>query len=175
MRNSQLDFAGICNDKGPLLTRISVQGCAPRKIEGSPVLRTCKIKGAQHMICTKNLRFSSCPGAKVGRQGPPGSAHLPFLSSNCKILKVFLKTYPTKGKATKCPVREKKSEARKTKNKREGEKAKRISQDCCVTFKPKNYLEILLSANARTSQASILHLAQKAVKCTTCKQLCDKF
>ena len=38
-----------------------------------------------------------------------------------------------------------------------------------------NYLEILLSANARTSQASILHLAQKAVKCTTCKQLCDKF
>ena len=88
-------------------------------------------------------------------------AHLPFLSSNCKILKVFLKTYPTKGKATKCPVREKKSEARKTKNKREGEKAKRISQDCCVTFKPKNYLEILLSVHARTSQADILHLDQR--------------
>ena len=26
------------------------------------------------MICMKNVRFSSCPGAKVGRQGPPGSA-----------------------------------------------------------------------------------------------------
>ena len=77
-------------------------------------------------------------------------------------------------KPTKCPAREKKMRQEKQK-KREGEKAKRISQDCCVTFKPKNYLEILLSANARTSQASILHLAQKAVKCTTCKQLCDKF
>ena len=39
--------------------------------------------------------------------------------------------------------------------KKGGEKAKRKSQDCCVyvTFKPKNYLEILLSAHARTSQA----------------------
>ena len=26
------------------------------------------------MIGMKNLRFSSRPGAKVGRQGPPGSA-----------------------------------------------------------------------------------------------------
>ena len=26
------------------------------------------------MICTKNLRFSGCPRAKVGCQGPPGSA-----------------------------------------------------------------------------------------------------
>ena len=30
-------------------------------------------------------------------------------------------------------------------------------------FKPQNYLEILLSAHARTSQADILHLDQKAV------------
>ena len=50
------------------------QGCALRKIEGSPVHWTCKIQGAQHMICMKNLRFSSHPGAKVWRQGPPGSA-----------------------------------------------------------------------------------------------------
>ena len=26
------------------------------------------------MICMKNRRFSSCPGAKARRQGPPGSA-----------------------------------------------------------------------------------------------------
>ena len=50
-------------------------------------------------------------------------------------------------KPTKCPAREKKNEARKAK-KKGGEKAKSKSQDCCVTFKPKNYLEILLSAHA---------------------------
>ena len=55
--------------------------------------------------------------------------------------------------------------------KRGGEKAKSKSQDCCVTFKPKNYVEILLSAHARTSQANILHLDQKAAKCTICKWL----
>ena len=49
------------------------------------------------------------------------------------------------------------------------------SQNCCVTFKPKNYPEILLSLRARTSQANILNLDQKAVKCMTCKQLCGKF
>ena len=37
----------------------------------------------------------------------------------------------------------------------EGEKSKSESQDGCVTFKPKNYLEILLSAHARTSQAKL--------------------
>ena len=40
--------------------------------------------------------------------------------------------------------------------------------------KPKNYVEILLSAHARTSQADILHLDQKA-KCTTCRPVCGKF
>ena len=60
---------------------------------------------------------------------------------------------------------------------RGGEKAKSNSQDCCVTFKPKNYryVEILLSAHAQTSQADILHLDQKAVKCTTCKPVCGTF
>ena len=51
--------------------------------------------------------------------------------------------------------------------KRGGEKAKSKSQDFCVTFEPKNYLEIFLSAHAQTSQANILHLVQKATKCTT--------
>ena len=69
-------------------------------------------------------------------------------------------------KPTKCPAREKKNEARKAKSK---------SQDCSVTFKPKNYLKILLSVHARTSQADTLHLDQKAMKCMTCKPVCDKF
>ena len=59
--------------------------------------------------------------------------------------------------------------------KRGGEKAKSESQDCCVTFKPKKFLEILLSVHAQTSQANILHLDQKAAKCMTCKQLGGKF
>ena len=75
-------------------------------------------------------------------------------------------------KPTKCPAREKKMRQEKRK-KREGEKAKSKSQDCCVTFNPK--IEILFSARARTTQANILHLDQKAVKCTTCKQVCGKF
>ena len=44
------------------------QGCALRKIEGSPVLWSCEIQGAQHRICMKKLRFSSCPWAKVRHQ-----------------------------------------------------------------------------------------------------------
>ena len=77
-------------------------------------------------------------------------------------------------KPTKCPAREKKNEARKAK--KEGRReSERKSQDCCVTFKPKNYVEILLSAHARTSQADILHLDQKAAKGTTCKPVCGKF
>ena len=33
-----------------------------------------------------------------------------------------------------------------------GEKAKSESRDCCINFKPENYLEILLSVHARTSE-----------------------
>ena len=35
---------------------------------------------------------------------------------------------------------------------RGGGKAKGESRDCCVNFKPENYLEILLSVHARTSE-----------------------
>ena len=55
--------------------------------------------------------------------------------------------------------RKKRQEKRK---KGGGEKVKSKSQDHCVTFKLKNYLEILLSAHAWTSQADILQLDQKA-------------
>ena len=100
--------------------------------------------------------------------------HGPFISPNPKILKAFLKTIPTKMKPTKCPAREKKNEARKVK--KEGRReTKSKSQDCSVTFRPKNYLEILLSVHARTSQADILHLDQKAAKCSTCKPVGGKF
>ena len=46
----------------------------------------------------------------------------------------------------------------------EREKVKSKSQDCCVTFKPKNYLEVLLTAHSPTSQANILHLDHKAAR-----------
>ena len=72
------------------------------------------------------------------------------------------------------PSKRKKNEQEKRK-KRGGEKGKSKSQDCCVTFKPKNYVKILLSAHAQTLQADILHLDQKAVKCTTGKRVCGKF
>ena len=73
-------------------------------------------------------------------------------------------------KPTKCPAREKKMRQEERK-KKGGEKAKSKSQHGCVTFKP----EILLSAHARTSQADILHVDQKAANCTTCKPVCGKF
>ena len=58
------------------------------------------------------------------------------------------------------PSKRKKNEARKAK--KEG---RRESEN----------VEILLSAHARTSQADILHLDQKAMKCTTCKPVSGKF
>ena len=56
------------------------------------------------------------------------------------------------------PSKRKKKMRQEKRKKRGGEKAK-----------------ILLSAHARTSQADILHLDQKAIKCTTCKPGCGKF
>ena len=59
-------------------------------------------------------------------------------------------------KPTKCPAREKKKMNKKSEKRGEERKGK---------------VKILLSAHARTSQADILHLDQKAVKCTTGKPL----
>ena len=53
-----------------------MQGCAVRKIEESPVLWNCKIKGGQHMTCMKKLIFSCRARGKVGRQEPVGSARV---------------------------------------------------------------------------------------------------
>ena len=68
------------------------------------------------------------------------------------------------------PSKRNKNEVRKAKE-RGGEKAKSKRQYCCVTFKPKNSLEVLLSAHSRTSQANIVRLDQKAVKCSTYKSI----
>ena len=62
-------------------------------------------------------------------------------------------------KPTKCPAIEKKNEAGKAKKKGE-ERKRKVKVAFCT---------------CRTSQAGILHLDQKAAKCTTCKQLCGKF
>ena len=67
-------------------------------------------------------------------------------------------------KPTKYPHRSKRKKMRQGKQKG-GEKEKSNSKNCCVTFKPKISLKILLSAHARTLQANILHLDRKAMIC----------
>ena len=46
---------------------------------------------------------------------------------------------------------------------RGGEEAKNKRQDCCVTFKPKNKLEILFSEHDQMLEADALDLEQKAL------------
>ena len=64
---------------------------------------------------------------------------------------------------------------REKQKKRGGGRAKRKSQVCCVTFNPKNYLEILLSEPPQTSQVNILDLNQEAAKCTTSERICGMY
>ena len=78
-------------------------------------------------------------------------------------------------KPTKCPWSKRKKKSQEKWKKRGGEKEKGKSQDYWVTFKSKNYLEILLSVRAQTSEADSLHLDQKATKCKTCNWLCGNF
>ena len=59
--------------------------------------RTPEKKEKNRVMLTRKLPWKSC-----------STIHPPFLSSNPKILKVFLKTLPTKMKPTKCPAKEKK-------------------------------------------------------------------
>ena len=40
----------------------------------SPLLWTCEIQIALHMVCYENTKFSSCPGANMRCQGPLGNA-----------------------------------------------------------------------------------------------------
>ena len=54
---------------------------------------------------------------------------LPLNSSNPKILKAFLKTFPSKMKPTKCPAREK-----KMRQKRREERKQRVKVETAVSF-----------------------------------------
>ena len=65
-------------------------------------------------------------------------------------------------KSTKCPAKEKKREERKRKVK---------VKTALSLLNP----QTLLSAHTQTSQANILHLDRKAVKCSTCKWLYGTF
>ena len=76
-------------------------------------------------------------------------------------------------KPTRCPARGKKI-SKKSEKRGEERKGKVKVKSAVSLLNPKT-VEILLSAHARTSQANILHLDQKAVKCTTGKRVCGKF
>ena len=56
-----------------------LQGCALRKIEGSPALWTCEIQCAQQMISVKKQRFSSRPRTNVTDAGATGHRAQPGL------------------------------------------------------------------------------------------------
>ena len=61
------------------------------------------------------------------------------------------------------------------KSEKRGEERKgKVKVKIAVSLLNPKTVEILLSAHARTSQADILHLDQKAVKCTTGKRVCGK-
>ena len=70
-------------------------------------------------------------------------------------------------KPTKCPAKEK--QMRQEKRKKREERKWKVKVKTAVLLLNLLNLEILLSALAWTSQANILHLDQKAVKCMTCK------
>ena len=70
------------NLKAPFSLSIMTQGCVLRKIGGSPVLWTCEIQGTQHLICTKIVRFSISPRAKVRHHRSPGSARVQPCGNN---------------------------------------------------------------------------------------------
>ena len=53
----------------PITNKYWCQGCALRKIVGSPVLWTCEILGAQHIISIEKVTFSSRPGANLVAKG----------------------------------------------------------------------------------------------------------
>ena len=69
----------------------------------------------KHVTLTWECPWKSCSTTRI-----------PSLSSNSKILKAFLKTFPTKMKPTKCKRKKMRQEKQR---KRRGEKVKSKSQD----------------------------------------------
>ena len=64
--------------------------------------------------------------------------------------------------------------SKKSEKRREERKGKVKVKTAVSLLNPKT-VEVLLSVHARTSQADILPLDQKAVKSTTGKRVCGKF
>ena len=64
---------------------------------------------------------------------------------------------------------------RQEKRKKREERKRKVKVKTAVSLLNPKTVEILLSAHARTSQADILHLGQKTVKCTPCKPVCGMF
>ena len=58
----------------PITYKYLFQGCALRKIEGSPVLWTCEIQGAQHIISIEKSNILWSPRSKIRCQGLPDTA-----------------------------------------------------------------------------------------------------
>ena len=75
----------------------------------------------------------------------------------------FSETLPTKIKPTKCPASSKKKGGKES-EKRGKERKRKVKVESVVL--------LLFSAHARTLQALILHLAEKAAECTTWKRVC---
>ena len=73
------------------------------------------------------------------------------------------------------PHKTKQKRGKEKQKKRGGEKVKGKRRKGSETFSKKNYLEILLSAHARTLKAVIWHQKQKLVQCSTCKQRFGQF
>ena len=68
----------------------SLQDCALKKIEGSPVLWPFEIQGAQHMISMRKFRFSnSCPGGKVKHH----MGHKVLLEHSLTVVTLFILTW----------------------------------------------------------------------------------
>ena len=73
-------------------------------------------------------------------------------------------------KPTKCPAKEKKCDKKSEKGGVERKLKLKIKTAVSLLN-----LESLFFAHAQTSQANILHLDQKAAKCTACKWLYSTF
>ena len=94
------------------------------------------------------------------------TTYLPFISFNPKILKPFLKTFPTKMKPTNTNVskrrlKKKKKKKRQEKRKKKGERKAKVNVMTAVS---------LLNPKTRNF-AFCAFVDQKAAKCTTCKRL----
>ena len=128
----------LCNGQGQLcpLTCAQWRDLSNNTRMSTIQSRTLKKKAKNHVTLTRKLPWKSC-----------STTRLPLFSLNPKILKAFLKTFPTKMKPTKCPTKEK-NKARKAIKEPEGEKAKSKSQDCCVTYR------VLLISKSRVANVA---------------------